>query len=166
EVLLQQGVDVTDAPADVCDQARGIVGNGPARLPPRLQDGRRIRSRHVRLKEDVECHPPSGAPAPMPSARGGGRARRSPRVHAPYFSRVRYSPVRVSTFTRSPSPTKRGTCTTTPVSSVAGLRAPLARSPFTPGSVWATLSTTEADISTPRAVPSCIATTAVPPSVR
>ncbi len=39
-------------------------------------------------------------------------------------ARVRYSPVRVSTFSVSPVSTNSGTCTTRPVSSVAGLRAP------------------------------------------
>jgi hypothetical protein len=60
-----------------------------------------------------------------------------------------YSPVRVSTLIRSPGPTNRGTCTTRPVSSVAGLRAPETRSPYTPGSVSAMESSTAAGRSTP-----------------
>ena len=51
----------------------------------------------------------------------------------------RYSPERVSTFTRSPTFTNSGTCTTSPVSSVAGLRAPETRSPWMPGSVSVTV---------------------------
>src|SRR5437868_2727972 len=39
-------------------------------------------------------------------------------------TRVRYSPVRVSTLTRSPVSTNSGTWTTAPVSSVAGFLAP------------------------------------------
>src|SRR6202022_4339671 len=61
----------------------------------------------------------------------------TPRRHArsaPY-ARARYSPVRVSTFTASPGSTNSGTCTTSPVSSVAGFRAPETRSPCPPGSV-------------------------------
>ena len=44
-----------------------------------------------------------------------------------------YSPVRVSTLMRSPGLTNSGTCSTSPVSRVAGLRAPDTRSPCTPG---------------------------------
>jgi len=48
---------------------------------------------------------------------------------------VRYSRVRVSTLTRSPVFTNRGTWICSPVSRVAGLRAPDTRSPCTPGAV-------------------------------
>src|SRR5581483_12067200 len=50
-------------------------------------------------------------------------------------TRPRYSPVRVSTFTTSPSFRKSGTWTTAPVSSVAGFVPPSAVSPRIPGSV-------------------------------
>src|SRR5215204_5633215 len=54
----------------------------------------------------------------------------------PSYARETYSPLRVSTRTRSPSLTKSGTWTTTPDSSVAGLvPPPEAVSPFRPGSV-------------------------------
>ena len=53
-------------------------------------------------------------------------------------ARARYSPERVSTLIFSPGSTNSGTCTTRPVSSVAGLRAPDTRSPCTPGSVSVT----------------------------
>ena len=42
-------------------------------------------------------------------------------AHFYYFTLVTYSPVRVSTRITSPSLIKGGTCTTKPVSSVAGL---------------------------------------------
>ena len=54
-----------------------------------------------------------------------------------------YSPLRVSTLTRSPGLTNSGTWMTRPVSSVAGLRAPDTRSPCTPGSVSAMVSSTD-----------------------
>src|SRR5581483_4198283 len=73
-----------------------------------------------------------------------------PRSH----TRVRYSPVRVSTLTRSPVLTNRGTEMTWPVSTVAGLRAPETRSPCTPGSVSVTVSSTAAGRSTPTISPS------------
>ena len=62
---------------------------------------------------------------------------------------VTYSPERVSTLMRSPGFTNRGTWSTRPVSSVAGLRAPDTRSPCTPGSVSATFSSTAAGRSDP-----------------
>src|SRR5205085_5160801 len=97
-----------------------------------------------------------------------GATRRAPARAAvrAHFTRSMYSPLRVSTFRRSPSPTKSGTWTTRPVSSVAGLSAPLTRSPFTPGSVAATVRATEAGSSTETGVPSWVATDAVAPSVR
>src|SRR4030095_816003 len=60
-------------------------------------------------------------------------------AHAGY-ALVRYSALRVSTLIRSPGLTNSGTCTTSPVSSVAGLRAPDTRSPWMPGSVSDTVS--------------------------
>src|SRR4029453_16606934 len=68
---------------------------------------------------------------------------------SPAQARVRYSPVRVSTLMRSPEFTNSGTCTTRPVSSVAGLRAPDTRSPWMPGSVSVTVSSTAAAMSVP-----------------
>ena len=53
-----------------------------------------------------------------------------------------YSPERVSTRTRSPWLMNNGTWITLPVCSVAGLRAPLTRSPWTPGSVSLIVSST------------------------
>ena len=51
-------------------------------------------------------------------------------------SRARCSrPMRVSTLIRSPSSTNSGTCTTAPVSTVAGLSAPVFVSPLAPGAV-------------------------------
>src|SRR2546427_134352 len=63
-------------------------------------------------------------------------------------TRPRYSPVRVSTFTMSPSLRKSGTKTTAPVSSVAGFVPPCAVSPRTPGSVLAIASSTKFGSST------------------
>ena len=60
--------------------------------------------------------------------------------------------MRVSTLIFSPGSTNSGTCTTSPVSSVAGLRAPDTRSPCTPGSVSVTVSSTAAGSSTPTTV--------------
>ena len=82
------------------------------------------------------------------------------------FTRSMYSPERVSTLTRSPSSTNSGTCTTAPVSSVAGFRAPVRVSPFAPGSVWLIASTIDAGRSTEIGTPSWVATCASPPSVR
>ncbi len=57
-----------------------------------------------------------------------------------------YEPERVSTLIRSPMLTNSGTLTVAPVSSVAGLLPPPdAVSPFTPGSVCVTSSSTDAD---------------------
>ena len=56
--------------------------------------------------------------------------------HAVYFlTRSEYSPVRVSTLTRSPMLMNNGTRTSAPVSMVAGLSVLVAVSPLTPGSV-------------------------------
>ena len=46
-----------------------------------------------------------------------------------HYTREEYSPERVSTLTRSPTLMNSGTCTTAPVSIVAGLVAPETRSP-------------------------------------
>src|SRR5690606_17263978 len=67
-------------------------------------------------------------------------------------TRDRYSLVRVSMRTLSPCSTKSGTCTTSPVSRVAGLVAPVAVSPLKPGSVWVTSSSTKVGSSTPMAL--------------
>src|SRR5829696_2564122 len=75
---------------------------------------------------------------------------------------VRYSLERVSTRTRSPTLTKSGTCTTTPVSSVAGLLPPVAVSPLRPGSVSATSRSTCAGGSTLTTSPSAESTLTVP----
>src|SRR5207253_10397674 len=69
-------------------------------------------------------------------------------------TRPRYSPLRVSTFTTSPSLRKSGTCTTAPVSGVAGLLPPCAVSPRTPGSVFAIESSTKFGSSTVAGEPS------------
>ncbi len=52
-----------------------------------------------------------------------------------YFTRSRYSPVRVSILMRSPMLMNSGIETLAPVSTVAGLSVLVAVSPFTPGSV-------------------------------
>src|ERR1700730_117538 len=68
-------------------------------------------------------------------------ASRSPGGHQPAVAtRPRYSPLRVSTFTTSPSLRNRGTWTTAPVSRVAGFEPPEAVSPRIPGSVLAICS--------------------------
>src|SRR5215470_2080463 len=73
----------------------------------------------------------------------------SPGHQAPATAtRPRYSPVRVSTLTTSPSLRNSGTWTTAPVSSVAGLVPPWAVSPRTPGSVRAIASSTKFGSST------------------
>src|SRR5690606_638156 len=64
-------------------------------------------------------------------------------AHGLPYTRATYSPVRVSTRILSPTLMKSGTRTTTPDSSVAGLSPPPeAVSPFTPGSVSETVSST------------------------
>src|SRR5262245_33627162 len=79
----------------------------------------------------------------------------SPRHQAPAVAtRPRYSPVRVSTFTTSPSLRNSGTWTTAPVSSVAGFVPPWAVSPRTPGSVRAIASSTKFGSSTAAGEPS------------
>src|SRR5829696_388079 len=77
---------------------------------------------------------------------------------------VRYSLERVSTLTWSPTLTKSGTCTTTPVSRVAGLVPPVAVSPLRPGSVSETPRSTWAGGSTLTTSPSAESTETVPPS--
>ena len=81
--------------------------------------------------------------------------RASRRVTLKLFTRSMYSPERVSTLIRSPSSTNSGTFTTAPVSSVAGFSAPVRVSPFTPGSVFVMVSTTDAGRSTAIGTPSC-----------
>src|SRR5581483_10106379 len=83
----------------------------------------------------------------------------------PVQTRVRYSPVRVSTLMRSPVSTNSGTWTTAPVSSVAGFLAPDTRSPWTPGSVWETSSSTAAGSSTPTTWPWYIGRMTLSPSL-
>src|SRR5690606_38829471 len=60
-----------------------------------------------------------------------------------YWTRLTYSPERVSTLMISSWPTNSGTRTTAPVSSVAGLPPPPEGSPRTPGSVWVIFSSTK-----------------------
>src|SRR5574341_308133 len=64
------------------------------------------------------------------------------------LTRSRYSPVRVSTRTRSPTLTKKGTCTDKPVSSRAGLEEPETVSPRRLGDVSTTASSTALGSST------------------
>src|SRR4029453_2346518 len=125
-------------------------GGGHRRAP--------IRARRGRWERALPDDPDAGA-APLPLELGEvvlhrelhqlvhGGARRAPRRrlalalgarHRGYpaaATRPRYSPLRVSTFTTSPSLRKSGTCTTAPVSKVAGLLPPCAVSPRTPRSV-------------------------------
>src|SRR5262245_27433498 len=68
------------------------------------------------------------------------------------FTRPRYSPVRVSTDTFSPMPTKGGTWIFRPVSSVAGLYWAAAVAPFRAGSVSVTVRVTVAGSSMLRAL--------------
>src|SRR6478735_7850126 len=83
-----------------------------------------------------------------------------------HYARARYSPVRVSTLRVSPTSMKSGTCTTSPVSIVAGFRAPDTRSPWMPGSVSLTTRSTDAGRSTPSTSPSHIGKMAESPSLR
>src|SRR5262249_56593076 len=76
-------------------------------------------------------------------------------------ARPRYSPVRVSTLIFSPVVMNNGTWIWTPVCSVAGLVPPVDRSPWTPGSVWLTVSSTAAGSSTYSGFPSLNATVTV-----
>src|SRR5690606_39351687 len=102
----------------------------------------RIFTAHLRLEEDVQR-----PPARLPPSR--------------HQARPRYSPVRVSTFTFSPVVMNSGTLISAPVSRVAGLVPPVERSPCRPGSVCATVSSTEAGSSTYSAVPSLNATVTI-----
>src|SRR5262249_48854922 len=85
---------------------------------------------------------------------------------AGHQARARDSPVRGSTLIAPPGSTKSGTCTMRPVSSVAGLRAPDTRSPWMPGSVSVTVSSTAAGSSTATTRDWYIARTASSPSRR
>src|SRR5262245_20357947 len=82
-------------------------------------------------------------PDQLDDRRLGRRRRRPAPRHRAVATRPRYSPVRVSTLTTSPSLRKRGTWTTAPDSRVAGLLPPWAVSPRTPGSVLAMASSTK-----------------------
>ena len=84
--------------------------------------------RDVRLVQDLDRRP-----ARLPAARAWD-----------LLDPLDVGPERVSTFTRSPSSTNRGTWTTAPVSSVAGFSAFVRVSPFTAGCVFVIESTTEA----------------------
>src|SRR4030095_1512973 len=81
------------------------------------------------------------------------RARSARHQRPAVATRPRYSPVRVSTFTTSPTFRNRGTWTTAPVSSVAGFVPPWAVSPRTPGSVRAMASSTKLGRSTATGAP-------------
>src|SRR5581483_492136 len=96
----------------------------------------------------------------------GGGVRGGVRLSRMGQTRVRYSPVRVSTLIRSPGLTNSGTCTVMPVSNVAGLRAPATRSPWIPGSVSVIDSSTAAGRSTPTISFLYICSTAESPSFR
>src|SRR5690554_2503056 len=69
------------------------------------------------------------------------------------FTRLTYSPERVSTFSTSPIVINSGTLTTAPVDRVAGLEPPWAVSPFMPGSVSTTSSSTKLGGVTVRGAP-------------
>src|SRR5262245_52932354 len=70
------------------------------------------------------------------------------------YARERYAPSAVSTRIFSPSFTKGGTCTTSPVSSLAGLVTLEAVALFKPGSVSITVISTVCGSSTPTGLPS------------
>ena len=69
------------------------------------------------------------------------------------YTRDRYSPVLVSILILSPCSTNRGTFTFAPVSTVAGLVAPVAVSPLNPGSVSVISSSTKRGGSTANTLP-------------
>ena len=69
------------------------------------------------------------------------------------YARDRYSPVLVSILILSPWLTNRGTATVAPVSTVAGLLAPVAVSPLNPGSVSVISSSTNRGGSTENTLP-------------
>src|SRR5262245_52688804 len=71
-----------------------------------------------------------------------------------HYARERYAPSAVSTRIFSPSFTKGGTCTTSPVSSLAGLVTLEAVALFKPGSVSITVISTVCGSSTPTGLPS------------
>ena len=125
---------------DRCVERSRCVGRRRARVPGS--------ARRARSPADRSCRPAS-----MPfecasysrySARSRASDRSSGRCMRRAQTRVMYSPERVSTRILSPVSTNSGTWTTLPVSSVAGLRAPDTRSPCTPGSVSAIVSSTDA----------------------
>src|SRR5918996_572450 len=128
--LLEEEVDLGEMGLDALHELGRERRHHPSGLSPLRQDEAGVGVGQVRLVEDVDRRP-------------AGLATRG---HA--FTRSMYSPDRVSTFTRSPSPTKSGTCTTTPVSRVAGFSAFVLVSPFVAGFVCVTDRVIEAGRST------------------
>src|SRR5207245_6086799 len=97
---------------------------GPDRAAS-LQAHARLARADLDLRQ-VQLHQ-EGAEAPRQLGgilRAGAAPRMTSRGHPAVATRPRYSPVRVSTFTTSPSLRNSGTCTTAPVSRVAGLFPP------------------------------------------
>src|SRR5205807_3401541 len=137
--LAEQMVELLEVGGDPQHQLARELGDLPLVARPVGQGVGRILTADVRLEQDVERGPTRISMGMRPGS---------------HFSRVRYSPVRVSTLTRSPSSTNRGTWTVMPVSSVAGFMAPETRSPFTPGSVFVTASTAAAGRSSEIGFPS------------
>src|SRR2546425_9549679 len=115
-----------------------------------LQPNPDLADRHVDLGEPELGQQGAEAPRELDGralARIGLVA--APRHQEPAVAtRPRYSPVRVSTLTTSPSLRNNGTLTTAPVSRVAGFVPPWAVSPRTPGSVLAIASSTKLGSST------------------
>src|SRR5699024_3054195 len=73
--------------------------------------------------------------------------------HQYYSARDDYFPSSVLIVSKSPLFTKKGTCTTKPVSIVAGFEPPLAVSPLIPGSVSVTSKSTVFGKSIPKISP-------------
>src|SRR5918999_2980766 len=142
--LADDGVDLVAVLLHAPGELDGVGGGGDGQLDQQVVDAR---------APDVELV--AQGEGPLPGI--------SPRAH--HQTRVRYSPVRVSTLMRSPVSTNSGTWTTAPVSSVAGFLAPDTRSPCTPGSVWATVSSTAAGSSTPTTCPWYVGRMTVSPSL-
>src|SRR5262249_3579584 len=127
---------------------RVLIGWGGLLLQERFD----VEVAHLELVTESQGPLPSLAAA----SRDGHRAQ----------ARARDSPVRGSTLIVAPGSTKSGTCTTSPVSSVAGFRAPDTRSPCTPGSVTDTVSSTAAGSSAATTAPSYMCRMALSPSFR
>src|SRR5688572_363172 len=106
--LGDDGVDFVAVVFHAPGQLNGVGGGGDGELEEQVVDRRPA---HVELVTQREGPLPGVSPC------------------AGHQTRVRYSPVRVSTLTRSPVSTNSGTWTTAPVSSVAGFLAPDTRSP-------------------------------------